>query len=289
MDNFLNINSETKSLINTKVIDNFSKVKPSLFIAPIFFLISLVVFVYVKGALSVAGYIQIQKKYFYFINFKLSQFPNVMYNLTQIGDTLIFLSLLTILILYAPKIWESLIVSVLVSAIFSIVLKNLFSIPRPAASFDHNSFIIIGETLSGHNSLPSGHSITIFTILTVLLFGFMPKKMNRKILWMVFVFITGLVLAFTRVGVGAHYPLDVITGGTIGYICGILGILINQKVKIFLWINNIKYYPVFILILLACCIVLADRIIVENFIILYLSLISLVISISKIAFKYAKK
>ena len=289
LDNFLNINSERKSLINNKVIDNYSKLKPSLFFLPIFFLISIVVFIYLKGALSVAGYIQIQKDYFYSINSKLSQFPNIIYNLTQVGDTLIFLSLLTILILYAPKIWESLIMAIPVSAIFSIVLKKLFLIPRPAASFDNNSFVIIGERLSGHNSLPSGHSITIFAVLTVLLFGFMPKSRNHKILWTAFIFITGLVLAVTRVGVGAHYPLDVIVGSTIGYICGLLGIFINQKCKIWLWIGNTKYYPIFILLLLVGCVVLADRIVRENLIVFYLPLISLVISIFKIAYEYAKR
>ncbi|MCT6716620.1 phosphatase PAP2 family protein, partial [Staphylococcus aureus] len=86
-------------------------------------------------------------------------------------------------------------------------------VPRPAAVFDNNSFTVIGKTLSGHNSLPSGHSITIFTILTVLLFSFMPKKLNYKIIWITTFTFAGLMIAFTRVGVGAHYPLDVIAGG----------------------------------------------------------------------------
>jgi membrane-associated phospholipid phosphatase len=289
LGNFLNIDSETKNLINNKVIDNYSRLKPSLFLLPILFLISTVICIGLKGALSVSGYIQIQKEYFYSINLKLSQFPTIIYNLTQIGDTLIFLSLLTIFILYAPKIWESLIMATSVSAILSIAVKNLFLIPRPAAAFNHNGFVIIGEVLSGHNSLPSGHSITIFTLLTVLLFAFMPQKTSYKFFWSAFIFIAGLLLAFTRVGVGAHYPLDVIIGCTIGYISGLSGIFLNQKYKILLWIDNIKYYPIFILLLLGCCIVLADRIVKEDLIIYYLSLLSLVISILKITYQYAKK
>ncbi|WP_293893319.1 phosphatase PAP2 family protein [Flavobacterium sp.] len=275
--------------MNTNVIDNYSKIKPSLFFLPLSFLITIVLFLYSQNALSVDKYIQIQKNYFYFLNSKLSQFPNTIYNLTQLGDALIFLSFLTIFIVYAPKIWESLLSASLVSAIFSRVLKDLFHVPRPAEAFDRNSFVIIGKTLPGFSSLPSGHSITVFTILTVLLFAFMPKKLNYKILWSFLIIIAGLILVFTRVGVGAHHPLDVITGSIIGYICGLTGIFISRKYKIWSWINNEKYYPIFILLFLICCIVLINKIINENLIIFYLSLISLIVSLYKIIYVYAKK
>jgi membrane-associated phospholipid phosphatase len=275
--------------MNTTVIANYSKLKLSLFLLPLFFLIAIVLFLYSQDALSVANYVAIQKNCFIFINSKLSQLPNTVYNFTQLGDALIFLSFLTLFIVYAPKIWESLLSALLVSVIFSSVLKNIFAVPRPAAVFDHASFTIIGKTLSGHNSLPSGHSITVFTILAVLLFGFMPKKMHYKILWSFFITITGLILVFTRVGVGAHYPLDVITGSIVGYISGISGVFISRKYKIWSWINNKKYYPVFIVLFLICGVVLINKIRNENLIIFYLSLTSLTVSLYKISTVYVKK
>ncbi|OJV15260.1 MAG: phosphoesterase [Dyadobacter sp. 50-39] len=289
LDNFLSINSERKNLINTKVINNYSKVKPSSLFLPAFSLLSITIFLYLKGALSATGYIRIQKECFYAVNSKLSQLPNLIYNLTQVGDTLFFLSFLTIFILYAPKIWGPLIIATILSPMLCIVPKNLFQIPRPAASFDNSSFVIIGGALSGHNSLPSGHAITIFTILTVLLFAFLPKNRHHKVLCIAFIFSTGLALAFTRVGVGAHYPLDVIIGCIIGYICGLSGILIDQKYKIWIWVDNTKYDPIFVVLLLASCVVLAIRAINENLTILYLPITISIISISKIAYKYAKK
>lgn len=275
--------------MNTNIIDNYSKLKPSLFFLPLFFLIAIVLFLYNQNALSADKYIEIQKNCFFFLNSKLSQFPTILFNLTQVGDALISLSFLTIFIVYAPKIWESLLSASIVSAIFSGVLKDIFAIPRPAAAFDNNSFVIIGKTLSGHSSLPSGHSITVFTILTVLLFAFMPKKLNYKILCIIFSIIAGLILVVTRVGVGAHYPLDVIVGSIIGYISGLAGIFINQKYKIWTWINNKKYYPIFIFLFLICCILLINRIINEDLIIYYLSLISLIFSLYKITCVYVEK
>jgi len=275
--------------MNTYVVRNYLRLKSSLFIFPIFFLILIILLLYKQDALSVDNYIQIQKNCFLFLNSKLSQFPKTIFNLTQFGDAIVFLSLLSIFIIYAPKIWECLISASFVSCIICTSLKEIFAVPRPAAVFDKNSFIIIGKALTGHNSLPSGHSITVFTVLTVLLFGFMPQRLKYKILWFVFIIVTGLILVFTRIGVGAHYPLDVITGGTIGYISALLGIFINKKYKIWTWINNKKYYPIIILFFLFCCASLVSRMLDVNLIIYYLSFIPLLISLYKIINIYVKK
>jgi membrane-associated phospholipid phosphatase len=271
------------------IADNYSKLKLTLFILPSILLIAIILFLYSHDSLSAAKYALIQKDYFFFINHHLGQYPNLEYNLTQIGNALIFLSLLTIFIVYAPKIWEALISASLVSLIFSSVLKNLFGVPRPSEMFDNTSFIIIGKKASGFASLPSGHSITIFTTLTVLLFAFMPKILNYKILWSFFIVTIGLIMVFSRVGVGAHYPLDVIIGSIIGYISGLIGIFISQKYPIWNWVNNKKFYPIFILLIVVCSILLINKIINENLIIFYLALLSLTVSLYKITYVYLKK
>ena len=282
-------NLETNTIMNSYVIANFSKLKRSLFFLPLFLVLAIVVFLYSQNALNVTSYSQIQKPWFYFINSRLSQFPDIIYNLTQFGDALIFLSLLSLLIVYAPKVWEALLSASIVSAIVSAILKKLFAVPRPAAVFDNDSFVIIGKTLTGGNSLPSGHSITVFTTLTVLLFAFMPKKSTNKVLWSLLILITGILLVLTRVGVGAHYPLDVTVGSIVGYSCGLLGIFISQKYKIWNWINYKKCYPIFIVLFLVCGVVLIDKISKENLIIFYVTLISLVVSLYKITTVYVKK
>jgi membrane-associated phospholipid phosphatase len=289
LNNSIKVDLNSKNIMNENVTCNFSKLKLSSFFLPLILLIAIVLFLYSQDALNVINYIQVQKDCFFFINSKLSQFPNTAYNLTQIGDTLIFLSFLSIFILYVPKIWESLLSALLVSAVFSNVLKKIFAVPRPAAMFDNDSFVIIGKTLTGHNSLPSGHSITIFTVLSVLMFAFMPRKLNYKILWCFLITALGLLLVSTRVAVGAHFPLDVTIGSIFGYISGISGIFINQKYKIWFWINDKKFYPFFILLFTICSIILITKIINENLIIFYFALISLIISLYKITSIYVKK
>ncbi|WP_183879294.1 phosphatase PAP2 family protein [Pedobacter cryoconitis] len=289
LNKHIRTNLSTNNIVNTNVINNFSKLKLSLFVLPAFLLITIVLFLYQHDSLSVYKYIEIQKNCFFYLNSKLSQYPNALFNLNQFGDEIVFLSFLSIFVLYAPKIWESLISASLVSLIFASVLKKIFAVPRAAEVFDNHSFVILGKALTGNNSLPSGHSITVFTMLTVLLFGFMPKKLGYKILWSIFIVITGLFFAFARVGVGAHYPLDVIIGSIIGYISGLLGIFINEKYNVWTWINNKKYYPIFVLFFLICCISLINKIMNENLIVFYLSLTSLSVSLYKIINVYLKK
>jgi len=117
----------------------------------------------------------------------------------------------------------------------------------------------------------------------------MPEKLTYKILWIFFTIITGLIIVFTRVGVGAHYPLDVIIGSIIGYISGLTGIFISRKYKIWAWVNNKKYYPIFILLMLICCISIIASIFTENLIIFYLALISLFVPFYKIVYAFVKK
>src|SRR5690606_3396875 len=189
---------------------------------------------------------------------------------TQLGDALVILSLLTLFVVYEPKMWEALITSSLVSAILVCSLKPLFGIQRPAAAFGPDNLSIIGRKLMVSNSFPSGHSVTVFTVLTIILIAFMPKRIRYQIIWSALIFIFGILLILTRVGVGAHHPLDVVVGGIIGYISAILGLTINKYYNIWTWIENKKYYPVFITLFFACSIVFIFKIFNTNLIIFYI-------------------
>lgn len=279
-----------KNTLNSAVItEKCDNIKVTLFLLPLFLLITIFLFLYNADALCIDKYVQIQKSYFFYINSKLSLFPHIIYNLNQIGDALIFLSFLSILIVYAPKVWEALLSASIITVIFTRLLKNIFSVPRPAEVFNNHTFVIIGKRLPGFSSFPSGHSITVFTILTVLMFAFMPRKISFKILWCFLLVSIGFFIAFIRVGVGAHYPLDVTIGCIIGYTSALIGLFISKKYKIWSWIYNKKNYPFFIALFLVCCAIIINKIRVENLIIYYLSLISLIVSLYKIVHVYIKK
>ena len=275
--------------MNSKVIENYSKVKPVVFYVPLFILVLFIFFLHSRFNFNANSYINFQKGYFFYINSKLGLFPNVIYNLTQTGDTLVILSILSFYLLYAPAIWEAIITSTIISSLVSTLLKNFFSIPRPAAVFDNNSFYIVGEKLLGHNSLPSGHSITIFTTLSIFLFALMPEKKLYSVLWVFFILFTGFILAITRVGVGAHYPLDVFFGSMVGYFSGTAAVLICKKYKTGKWLENKKYYPILMLALLICIIIMITKIFDEYLPIYFLALATLTFTLYKTSYVYFKK
>ncbi|MDC3305947.1 phosphatase PAP2 family protein [Flavobacteriales bacterium] len=277
--------------LDAVVNDNFKKVKLGLLFSP-FCLLCLVTFYVIffnTGEGYVDGYVNIQKDLFFYLNGKLSEFPNLQFNLTQLGDVLIFFPFLTVFIVYAPKIWEALLSSAILSLLVSAILKKIFAMPRPAAIFENESFVIIGKILSGNTSLPSGHSIATFVVITILLFAFMPKRNKYKVIWSSFILMLGFIIAFSRVGVGAHYPIDVIVGSIIGYIVTVIGIKISNKVDWFAWISNKRYYPVFILSLIIWGGVIVAKILGDNLPVFYFSLFSLIISLCLITSTYVQK
>ncbi len=124
--------------MNEIVTTNFNKIKLRLFLFPLFGILSIVLFLLVNDAFSVQGYVQIQKDWFYSINHYLGQFPTLIYNLTQFGDASIFLSFIIILIIYVPRLWESLLSALVLSLVFSRLLKDIFLVPRPAEILNHD-------------------------------------------------------------------------------------------------------------------------------------------------------
>lgn len=281
-------------LLNNQVLDvfvsnNLNNLGFRFLYLPFFLLLLIVFYLFKEDAFSFEGYVNTQKELFFYLNSKLSQFPNLQINLTQLGDVVIFLPFLTIFLVVTPKFWETLLSSLIISGIITNITKSVFAMPRPAAMLDNNSFVIIGDTLTGNNSLPSGHSIATFAIITTVFFAFMPKKRSLKFLWFFLVFVVGFTIAFSRVGVGAHYPFDVVTGSIIGYISAIVGAVISKKYTLWNWVTSKKYYLITISLFSICAVAIINKIISTNLIIFYFSLVSLLATTFLIIYIYAKK
>ena len=283
-----NTNASNKFSLNNIVIKNFMTVKNWQLTLPFLLLILCVLYLFVfnNGGDYKEQYVNIQKELFFYLNSELSKFPDLQYNLTQLGDVLIFFSFLSVFIVYAPKLWEVLLNSAILSLIVSAVLKELLDIPRPAALFDHDIFVIIGKAHHGVASLPSGHSIAAFVVVTTLLYALMPKK--NKILWCVSMLALGVIIAFSRVAVGAHYPFDTIIGSVIGYIVTIIGIRISTKLKWLNYVRKKKYLPVLIVLIVIWACIIIHKIIENNLPVFYLSLLSLGISLFLISKLYVQ-
>ena len=191
-------------------------------------------------------YIAAQAGLFHRINHFFSGYPALEFNLTQLGDAFFLFPFLGLFAVYAPRLWEAVLTTSLLNLIVSATLKKIFAVPRPAAVFDQSGFTIVGKTLTGSNSFPSGHSITISMILCILLFAFMPRRSFLKILWSVLITVLIAGIGFSRVVVGAHYPLDVIGGCLTGMVLAVVGIVLSKRYP---WLSYFKSrYGMFILL-----------------------------------------
>lgn len=70
-------------------------------------------------------------------------------------------------------------------------------------------------------SFPSSHAVNIFAIATVISWQF--RAYTPLLLF------TAITVCYSRVYVGVHYPFDVMAGGVYGIFCGIVVILIKEK------------------------------------------------------------
>lgn len=272
------------------VARNFGKVDLSSLYHPIFILVSFIIYFSLQGGSSFTdNYINSQKGSFFFINSQLSIYPNLEYNLTQLGDALVIFPFVFIFLFLAPKFWQAMISSSIITLITSAVLKSIFAVPRPAAMLDINTFTVIGRPNILHTSFPSGHSMTAFMVITILLYAFMPKKIWHKLFWSIGLITIGLTISFSRVAVGAHYPFDVIIGCSLGFIAGIIGITVNKNVSWLAWMKNRKFYPIIMLILSIWAYLVVLKLIKYNLVIFYLSLTALVVTFLVIANKYVQK
>lgn len=129
------------------------------------------------------------------------------------------------LLLLAPR---NLVASVCAGAIAGLsgrVLKLSFELPRPASVLDPASFHILGNPLTSL-SMPSGHTLTAFALVTAFYFTTATEK-RKPLLGM---FLISMTAGISRIAVGAHWPADVMAGAAVGITGGLLGAYLCRNI-----------------------------------------------------------
>jgi membrane-associated phospholipid phosphatase len=140
-----------------------------------------------------------------------------------------------------------------VALLLSRLPKAWIDSPRPAAALDPALIHINGIHLAGHNSFPSGHAITAFLVVAVLLAG----DGLRRPRWPAAIGIVaiGLAVGLSRIAVGAHWPSDVLAGMGLGLLAGLTGALAYQRWPI---ASGTPVRVVLALLVLACAATLSS-------------------------------
>jgi len=133
--------------------------------------------------------------------------------LTRLGSTLSVFTIGVLLYLYQRRREGTLILASLVIGTF-VALPLKLAIPRPRPFFTIPNTILFD--MEAGSSFPSGHAMRAFA------FAFIASKLRPKLTIPLYLF--AVLIAFSRVYVGQHYPLDVSAGTLTGIFIGYLTI-----------------------------------------------------------------
>jgi undecaprenyl-diphosphatase len=121
-----------------------------------------------------------------------------------------------------------------------ILLKYVVAEPRPFLTLP-NVDLLVRENGS---SFPSGHTASSFAAATIIGLKYHLKSKGKNY-WLIYpLTIFAVIVGFSRVYIGVHYPYDVICGAIIGTICALAvlkyeNILLNNKIASFFGIDKI--------------------------------------------------
>lgn len=179
---------------------------------------------------------------------RLSQFTGdaLWANLTILGDGLVVFVLVLLFAGRRPDVVWALILTALLASVVAPALKALIGGGRPAAVLPLESFYIIGPVLQS-GSFPSGHTMAVFAFA-----GAVSLMMNRVWLTALLVLVA-VATGLSRIVVGAHWPLDVLGGAAIGWLCAVGGIALARRWE---WGLRVGAQRVFAVVLVLAALVL---------------------------------
>ena len=107
-------------------------------------------------------------------------------------------------------------ITVALSDQISVLIKYLAERPRPT----HNPEIahlvhIVNNYKGGTYGFVSSHAANVFGVATFL------SNQFKNIRWTMFLLVWAAVVAYSRVYLGVHYPLDIICGAVLGIVIGV--------------------------------------------------------------------
>jgi membrane-associated phospholipid phosphatase len=168
---------------------------------------------------------------FFLLNTVHSFWTNVFFvNYTFFGDGIFSLGLCAFLYYRNQKILSATILIAFVSSgVCAQVLKNIIYEPRPQLYFEATQYRFIidgwGNSGSGSNGFPSGHTTSAFA-LAVVLSAHYKKKFTSIAL-----FFGALLVGYSRIYLAMHFPIDVVAGAFIGSFFGVGALFVVQLRK----------------------------------------------------------
>ena len=117
-------------------------------------------------------------------------------------------------------VWQYMLAAML-SAVYVPGMKKLFSELRPPAVLLENSFHVIGPALQ-NNAFPSGHTTAAFVLAGLVCLQRIDVSIKFAAL------ILAILVGFSRIANGVHWPLDVLGGALGGWLIALGAVWLSQ-------------------------------------------------------------
>ena len=158
--------------------------------------------------------------------------------LTQGGDAAVVLLLLLVLGRSSRQGAAWALKGFLMGSVVSPLLKMWWAVPRPLMAIEPALLNPMGNPPASANAMPSGHALAVSTLVCLIVLMY-PSLLRRKA-WLLPLILVGLVVAFSRVVVGAHWPADVLAGMGLGIWIAWLAM---QSEKLWPWTSFLNTRP----------------------------------------------
>ncbi|WP_259071152.1 phosphatase PAP2 family protein [Mucilaginibacter sp. X4EP1] len=133
--------------------------------------------------------------------------------LTDLGDGWTTISLALILVLFNYRKALLLGSAYAVTSLSAQIIKHIVKAPRPALFFSNRLseiHFVKGMYIDKFNSFPSGHTVTAFSTAVVITYLLKNKS------WSVLLFITAILVGYSRMYLSEHFFEDVTAGSALG-------------------------------------------------------------------------
>lgn len=179
--------------------------------------------------LILASFIIKKEELFLMLNLDLGKQADTFFKyFTNVGDGLFWLLWALLIIIkkgkkYLPLLFAAIIFSTLLIQISKQVIYP--DEPRPLQAIADQSQVhyVTGVTVHSINSFPSGHTATAFSFLLLLV---LFSQTNALLL---LGFAAALLVAYSRIYLGQHFPLDVGAGMLVAVSTMILSVMVQRR------------------------------------------------------------
>ncbi len=165
----------------------------------------------------------INNSLFYFINLGMENplFNFLMPIITDLGSILFWLVICGFLFLFGrekgKKVAILCLFALLISFSLTVALKYAVAEPRPFLVLSNINLLHLEENYS----FPSSHTVTAFAGGLIL---------GKKYGYLKILIALAVLIGFSRVYIGVHYPLDVIFGAILGISCALITLRFENEI-----------------------------------------------------------